>query len=248
MESVNSMLHIIKSFMILISLFALTACGMSNEATENEPNVTVEDIDTVSEETTSELNETEKEVSSEEEKNDQDNGAPDEPTTEEKRPTEVDSDFQSLYDELTGKSFIFSSGAGAWRTIFTFTNNGQFSGTYSDANGPEVDVSEFQGQFNINEEIDEYTYQLELDEFQVTSDTGKEEQDNEMTITYVEEPHGFQSGSSRFELYLPYKPKNEVAEEYLSWVYGQTNNEYDFLNSFGLYNMTHQFGMEELLD
>src|SRR5699024_4892926 len=149
---------------------------------------------------------------------------------------------------LNGKSFIFSSGVGAWRTHFTFTNDGQFSGTYSDANGPEVDVSEFIGQFNINQKIDEYTYQLELDKFQVTSETGKKEKDGEMTITYVEEPHGFQSGSNTFELYLPYKPKNEVSEEYLSWVYGQANNEHDFLNSFGLYNTTYQFGMEELME
>lgn len=96
--------------------------------------------------------------------------------------------------------------------------------------------------------MDEFTYLLELDEFQITSDTGKEEKDGDMTITYVDEPHGFQSGSSMFELYLPYKPKSEVSEEYLSWVYGQANNEYDFLNSFGLYNKTHQFGMEELVN
>lgn len=245
------MLHIIKSFIVLISLFVLTACSIDNESTENETNVAVEEeTGTTSEETTSELNEAEKEVSSEEEKGktDQDNETPDESTTEEPNTTVGDSDYQWLYDELNGKAFIFSSGAGAWRTNFTFANNGQFSGTYSDANGPEVVVSEFRGQFNIYEEIDEYTYQLELGEFQVTSETGKEEQDGEMTITYVEEPHGFQSGSSTFELYLPYKPKNEVSEEYLSWVYGQANNEYDFLNSFGLYNTTHQFGMEELLD
>jgi len=251
MERVNSMLHMIKSFIVLISLFILTACGVNNEATENEANVSVEEeTGTVSEETTSELNEAEKEVSSEEEKRktDQDNETSDESTAEELNMSVGDSDFQWLYDELNGKSFIFSSGVGAWGTSFTFADNGQFSGTYSDANGPEIDVSEFVGQFDINAEIDAYTYQLELDEFQVTSETGKEEQDGEMTITYVEEPHGFQSGSSTFELYLPYKSKNEVSEEYLSWVYGQANNEYDFLNSFGLYNTTHQFGMEELLD
>lgn len=251
MKRVNKMLPIIKKIMVLISLFVLTACSLSHRETENETNSPVEEeANTKNKETTSELNEVEKEVSSEEEKEetDQDNEAQNISTTEELKTNVKVNDFQWLYDELNGKSFIFSSGVGAWRTHFTFTNDGQFSGTYSDANGPEVDVSEFIGQFNINQKIDEYTYQLELDKFQVTSETGKKEKDGEMTITYVEEPHGFQSGSNTFELYLPYKSKNEVSEEYLSWVYGQANNEHDFLNSFGLYNTTYQFGMEELLE
>ena len=233
----NSIIHITKNLLILTTLFTLTACGFNNESSENEEQ----------EEATSELNENKKEDSIEEE------GEKTEQSSEKSAKEEAisaaeNSDFQWLFDELMDKSFVFSSGVGAWGTIFTFTNNGQFSGKFSDANGPEVIVSEFTGQFNISEEMDEFTYLLELDEFQITSDTGKEEKDGDMTITYVDEPHGFQSGSSMFELYLPYKPKSEVSEEYLSWVYGQANNEYDFLNSFGLYNKTHQFGMEELVN
>lgn len=226
----NSIIHITKNLLILTTLFTLTACGFNNESSENEKQ----------EEATSELNENKKEDSIEEDG--------EKSAKEEAISAAENSDFQWLFDELMDKSFVFSSGVGAWGTTFTFTNNGQFSGKFSDANGPEVIVSEFTGQFNINEEMDEFTYLLELDEFQITSDTGKEEKDGDMTITYVDEPHGFQSGSSMFELYLPYKPKSEVSEEYLSWVYGQANNEYDFLNSFGLYNKTHQFGMEELVN
>src|SRR5699024_6725045 len=188
-----------------------------------------EEANTKNKETTSELNEVEKEVSSEEEKEetDQDNEAQNISTTEELKTNVKVNDFQWLYDELAGKSFIFSSGVGAWRTAFTFKDNGEFSGSYSDADGQEIVANEFNGQFNINEEVDEFTYLLELDEFQVTSETGKEEQDGEMTITYVDEPHGFQSGSSTFDLYLPYKPKEEVSEEYLSWAYSQANNQYE---------------------
>lgn len=211
----------------MVDSASLIVCGMDNELTENE----------VDEETTSEIIDNQEELSTDEETED---------ITEETDTDEVENKFQWLYDGLAGKSFIFSSGVGAWRTAFTFKDNGEFSGSYSDADGQEIVANEFNGQFNINEEVDEFTYLLELDEFQVTSETGKEEQDGEMTITYVDEPHGFQSGSSTFDLYLPYKPKEEVSEEYLSWVYSQANNQYEFLNSFGLYNVNHQFGMEEL--
>lgn len=233
----NSIIHITKNLLILTTLFTLTACGFNNESSENEEQ----------EEATSELNENIKEDSIKEdgEKTEQ---SSEESAKEEAISAAENSDFQWLLDELNGKSFIFSSGAGAWRTIFTFTENGEFFGKYSDANGPEISVSEFEGQFDIIEEVDEVTYLLELVHIEVTSETGTEEADGDMTIIYVEEPHGFQSGSDIFELYLPYKQKNEVTEDYLGWAYGQRNNEYEFLNSFGLYNRAHGFGMEELLD
>lgn len=241
-----------KSLWMLSLLVLLTACGSSQENTTQE--VTQEETQVeILEETEEETVEIQEEVSTDDsEDSDKDtesvSEATDEVQAEETTPTETDSEFQWLYDELNGKSFIFSSGAGAWCTSFSFLDNGEFSGVYSDANGPEVMVSEFTGRFDIQEEVDEFAYQLDLINFQVTSETGKEEVDGDMTITYVDEPHGFQSGSSEFELYLPYKPKDQVSEEYLSWVYGQANNEHDFLNSFGLYNVNHQFGMEELFN
>ena len=222
-------------YLLLSSLLALTACGAHNESVDKE------EIEEPSSEVVEVL-----QVTPDEEIKDG-NEEPVKTPVEVEEPGEVETDeFQWIYDELAGKSFIFSSGVGAWRTAFTFIDDGEFSGTYSDANGPEIMVNEFTGRFDINEEVDEFTYLLNLAELRVTSETGKEEQDGEMTITYVDEPHGFQSGSSTFDLYLPYKPKEEVSEEYLSWVYSQANNQYEFLNSFGLYNVNHQFGMEEL--
>lgn len=69
-----------------------------------------------------------------------------------------------------------------------------------------------------------------------------------MHITYVDSVHGFQPGSDIFELYLPYKSKDAVSFMYLSWVYGQRESEYEFLNTFGLYNVTHEYGMEEVIN
>lgn len=231
--------NITKSLFIVTTLFTLAACGIDNETQEN-----VEKEDVTSE---VENNQQEETIEDAEEESEQSNEESEDTNNEEVSNVET-KEFQTLLNELNGKSFIFSSGAGAWRTIFTFTENGEFFGKYSDANGPEISVSEFEGQFDIIEEVDEVTYLLELVHIEVTSETGTEEADGDMTIIYVEEPHGFQSGSDIFELYLPYKQKNEVTEDYLGWTYGQRNNEYDFLNSFGLYNRAHGFGMEELLD
>lgn len=232
------MLHI-KQFLIFSSLLTLTACSIGNESSKTEvmEGPDTEIVENQVEDSTDEETEDMVEVP---EKTEEEVDEIEEATT-----NEVTNEFQWLYDELSGKSFIFSSGAGAWRTAFTFTEDGAFSGTYSDANGPEIFVSDFTGQFNILEEVDEFTYRLNLDNLEVTSDTGTEEQDGEMTIIYVDEPHGFPSGSSEYELYLPYKPKADVSEEYLSWVYDQANNDSDFLNSFGLYNVDYEFGMEE---
>src|SRR5699024_7607155 len=171
----------------IVSLFTfLTACGNSQENTAQEetPEETIEIQDEVP------TDETEQ---SDEEQDSMSEATNEEETAEEEtRPAETESEFQWLYDELNGKSFIFSSGVGAWGTSIRFLDEGNFLGEYSDANGPEMVVSEFTGHFDIQKEIDEFTYLLDLNNLQITSDTGKEEVDGEMTITYVEEPHGFQ--------------------------------------------------------
>lgn len=78
-----------------------------------------------SEDTTSKSEENRVETSSEqtaeeEEVTEQTN----ESTVKEPIAVKEESEFQWIYDELNGKSFIFSSGAGAWRTAFTFKENG----------------------------------------------------------------------------------------------------------------------------
>lgn len=246
-KGVHNVLTIIKKLLILSSLFVLTACGSDNN---EEPETDTSDHTQIVNETEEEVAEDTEEVTEvDKTENEEVEEEPEEPIEEvaEEEPASASetSEYQWLYDELNGKSFIFSSGAGAWRTIIEMTSDGQFTGHYSDADGMNLSVTEFTGQFKINQEIDEYTYRMRLENFQVTSPTGTHEQDGNMMITYVDEPHGFQSGSSVFELYLPFKPKSQVSDEYLSWVSGQSYNERENLNSFGIYNLMHEFGMEE---
>lgn len=221
----------------------LTACGASDELPESDTSPAVEEevADDTVETDLEDKQEAEEEAEPSEEE-------PIEEPAEETNEVVEDTEFQWLYDELNDKSFVFSSGAGAWATTFTFTDDAQFTGRFYDADGAEMIVSDFTGQFTILEEVDEFTYQLNLDNLNVTSETGKVEEDDGMTITYVDSVHGFPEGSRTFELYLPFKSKSELSDDYLSWVYGQATNEYDFINSFGLFNISHGFGMEEMVD
>lgn len=134
--------------LLLSSLLALTACG----AEPNEPEEVVEEV---REEEIVEEPEVEEEEELPEEVEE-----PEEPIEEEPVPTQTASEHQWIFDELNGKLFNFSSGVGAWRTGFTFMEDGKFSGTYSDADGSEMVVSDFEGQFVILEKVDEVTYRL----------------------------------------------------------------------------------------
>lgn len=250
-----------KKMIILSTLVTLTACGLTNEEAESAP----------SENLTSKVSEKEETVTSESPKIIEEVIEPDEveepeeleesgeaeseevETLEENNTiTEnidqvslVENDVQSLYEELNGELFTFEIGRGGWKTVFTFEEEGKFTGNYHKYNNSERIMSDFKGKFTIHEQIDEYTYYLTLEEFEITSETGKEEVIWDLPTTYVDYVHGFPDESYEFELYLPSKPKSEVSDEYLTWVYEQDMNDLDYLNTFGLYNLTPEFGMQE---
>lgn len=230
------MFTLVKWVVILIGLSSMTACSMVEDLSSgdlelgfekfinNSRNTVIDVVDNVSESIT--------EVRSKSEEN-----------------TILYNNLGELYDELDGRSFIFSSGVGAWRTSFTFFSDGYFSGSYSDANMDTLSVNEFIGKFDIVHQKDNYTYELDLVEFNVTSKTGTRSKDeNWTTLIYVAEAYGFDKGSKKFELYLPGKPKRNVSDEYLSWVSSEYYNDSNYLDRFGLYNVTHEYGMEELFD
>src|SRR5690625_5190946 len=108
-----------KSFYMLSLLVLLTACGGSQEDTTQEQTQekTTEVQDKVSTNDSDESNEVTDSVSE----------TTNEVQAEETATAEAESEFQWLYDELNGKSFIFSSGVGAWRTSFSFLEDGEFS-------------------------------------------------------------------------------------------------------------------------
>jgi len=126
---------------------------------------------------------------------------------------------------------IFSSGAGAWRTILTLNEDGSFAGQFSDANMGEtgknhpngtVYLCSFTGRFSVSEKLDIHSYPLTLEE--VTPDRPGGEEWIEDGILYVYAgPYGLYNDSAdgrmsrSFVLYTPDTPISALDENLLSW-------------------------------
>ena len=75
---------------------------------------------------------------------------------------------------------IFSSGAGGWSTTLTLSQDGSFTGAFSDSEMGERDENEypngtvyvcnFSGQFKDIKKVNDYTYSMTLDSVKVAED------------------------------------------------------------------------------
>ena len=126
---------------------------------------------------------------------------------------------------------IFSSGAGAWRTVLTLNADGSFRGQYSDANMGEtgegypngtVYLCSFSGRFSFGKKLDLHSYPLTLEE--VTLDRPAGEEWIEDGVLYVSSgPYGLYNDyldgamSRNFMLYAPTAPVFGLDEVLLSW-------------------------------
>ena len=81
-----------------------------------------------------------------------------------------------------------------------------------------VYVSNFTGKFTNIKKIDDYTYEMELEECTTANTIGTEEIEDGIRYVYSE-PYGI-SGGETFYLYLPGKPISELSEGFIGWAYG----------------------------
>ena len=129
--------------------------------------------------------------------------------------------------ELEGKTFVFSSGAGAWGTSYEMGADGTFTGTYHDSEivmGAGVRfVAEFEGRFEVGEQIDETTYALELAEFTRTSPASGTEDADGITIEYRDSVYGFDQCRD-FRLLLPDTPTSSLNEGQKLWAGGHSTD------------------------
>lgn len=166
-------------------------------------------------------------------------------TTQISKETVSEAEF-SLFKEIAGE-YVFSSGAGAWGTIITVSEDGSFEGNYHDSemgsaseenpNGT-VYICNFDGSFYKPEKIDDYTYSMKLETIQQQEDEGVEYIED--GIKYVHSyPAGFED-ANKFMVYLPGKPVSELPEQYLTW--DPIANDSDTLDHIGLYNVKGKTG------
>lgn len=151
----------------------------------------------------------------------------------------------SLYSELSGWEFSFSSGVGAWGTLLSIHEDGSFEGSYHDTNMGEtgegyskgtVYSCEFSGQFSEPAQVNEYTYAATIQNMETERVPGTSEIMDEVLYVYSE-PHGL-AQAERILFYLPGAPLEELPEEFRSWVgyYDLDENEGEELPFAGLYN------------
>lgn len=145
---------------------------------------------------------------------------------------------------------IFSSGAGGWSTTLTLSQDGSFTGAFSDSEMGERDENEypngtvyvcnFSGKFKDIKKVNDYTYSMTLDSVKVSEDEEKIEDG----IRYkVGEPSGMDSGTEIY-FYTPDAPVSELPEAFLSW-WQESADGSATLDCYAIYNKSADSGFFE---
>lgn len=150
--------------------------------------------------------------------------------------------------------FVFSSGAGAWRTVIVLNKDGSFNGAYLDSDmGDRGDdypkgthyICDFSGQFDNISQIDSHTYSMTLSKITAEKEKGEEWIEDGILNKYSE-PYGMEDGTE-YLLYTPDTKIAEVPEEFLKWYPGwnfvdEDGNHSDTLSCYGIYNIKMGYG------
>lgn len=128
-----------------------------------------------------------------------------------------------VISELSGKSFVLSSGAGAWASFIDIKDNkGNFEIEFSDADMGHIYLASGKGQFEMKEKIDDYTYKLKVKNFERTSpEPGIYDKDSfGRDQEYLAVPHGLETSDLKnlkpvesVTLYLPFKNIDEIPND-----------------------------------
>lgn len=128
----------------------------------------------------------------------------------------------SIIKELSGRNFTFKSGTGEWDTKLKFVDDkGSFEVEYVDVDPDLTYVSKAKGKFSIDEKVNNTAYILKLDEFEITSPTGKSDKKDGKVIKYHEIPHGMEGkdkNTDKFTLYLPGRERSDMSKDVNDWI------------------------------
>lgn len=125
----------------------------------------------------------------------------------------------TMPEELTGR-WMYTSGAGGWRTVITIYPDGCFWGYYSDSDMGDTGLhypygtvyeSHFTGHFAPPEKVNEHEYRLTMNYFQTFGLQNTKQIVNK--IRYITDlPNGI-SAENQFTLYLPGTPQSQLSED-----------------------------------
>lgn len=150
------------------------------------------------------------------------------------------------------QEFMFSSGAGGWRTFIILDSDGSFEGIFLDSEMGEMGdeypngsayICEFTGQFDEIEQVNDYTYSMTLSE--ITPSALEGEEWIEDGVRYVASgPYGLEDGTE-FLFYTPETPLEGLSEEFLMWWPNwsfEGDQTLDTLSCYGICNVEAQYG------
>ncbi len=137
------------------------------------------------------------------------------------------------FADVADREFTFASGAGGWSTELYVGEDGSFKGNFHDSDmgstGPgypngSLYLCSFSGQFSAPVKVNDYTFEVGIDEIRYEQKSGSEEIKDDIRYIYTT-PYGLDGGET-FYFYLPSAPVREMTEDFLSWVHGSIP-EYD---------------------
>lgn len=154
----------------------------------------------------------------------------------------VDNSRVEIYGTLPSMPdhFIFAPGAGGWSDELHLNSDGNFSGEYHDSewsesypNGYEY-ICNYSGKFGNIQQINDYSYSLELSELYMSRADGEEWDVN--GYHYISTtPYGI-SGKA-FTLYLPNTTRSNYPSCFEDWYWGVHGSEIkDTLGCYALVN------------
>lgn len=130
-----------------------------------------------------------------------------------------------FFSEFKNTVFIFSRGAGAWRTELQIREDGSLSGRFEDANmgetgkeNPQGTVYEsvFTGRLGSPVRLDENSYQVDILEMEYENPLETEEIQNGVLYRYTT-AYGLEDAESLI-FYTPGTPTEELSDEVKMWL------------------------------
>jgi len=249
----NKFLYYILNILVIANII-----GCGSVTPENSHVGEKEEIASVQEETSLNIEEspddsTEESSMADAQKGDASN---EEMSKKEKVATEPDFGFE----DLSKRQFIFASGAGGWEEDFTIEKDGYFTGKYYDSDMGSVGEGypdgtvygcTYSGYFTDLTKINDYTYTMKLSEitYKESGDT-EEIKDN---VRYIYTASCCLGGSDTFTIYLPGAPLSEFSEEVCRWLFVDQEREselsmiaiVDEANEYGIYSQERPAPLED---
>lgn len=167
-----------------------------------------------------------------------------EEVTEETEETETENvDEDDIFAQLAGESFMFTSGAGAWDSTLILSEDGSFVGNYHDADAGDsgdgypngtLYYCDFYGKFTQPEKINDYTYEMQLENIATKETEGDTEIKGGVKYIYTG-PAGLEEVYDLY-IYLPGAPLDELPERFLDWASIGLTDEDTTLPFYAIFN------------